>query len=1006
MIVGDRSVIKDMTVTTRTQRAAEAQDSHDTLDGGNPVPASAGAQLQPLPTQQIASPLQALLQVFGGGRSSCTPVSSSEQPSSQPHFDAQGEGEAALVAVQDPAVPLETAVALESSDQGGRSELEPTSEHSHVAGNNNDDNVSEGGGNAREGDAVPDSESGSNTAPAEAGGLPSGETSLNNMEERLTHMQQQFAIQTSLMSQQFRQQQQDFAGILTAVMAENARLASTLEYEPFRQMSGSKNTRPSAKGADAGTNMASYRVEPASDNEVTPRLTSGTSTEGTRDANIALGSAFSTSIKEPTSSAPSRPSASSRPSEIDGHGTPCPRKRDGILGAHEDVPHGSRLPCAGTAGHDTSRSVHDDQPLEQPHACCSFVGHGAASGVREAEDHRHALQGNLLPISSKSRANLTGESLADFPETHTGRRFACGTHEDGPRHEESRLGTQAQPMSLALPQNEDYTDVEDDNEVFTEAPRRSYRSACSTQDGLQEGSTLAKKFSMGQSSELDLSGVISQFTAAILAGSGGKVKDKRTAWDLSWTNGSRHPALRGFDTKVDVAMGLRMAPRDKASMTSVHESLKPETLLKPFHDGLLQATYVQERVRLTTALYSLACTASSEDDADGLGFAVMVRALQRSAAGSKPVGGGTNSYTRLTQIEFRVRELSQGNTIKSEDGVVSGANTANLLHLFDCTFAAATRQAKYSHHERALAELSYENCVLPSVALTRMRHLICMKKGDEVDAWDETTGRFQSMLEAQVQSHPELQPFVSKMADKKFMDDVYEEWHDQFLIYEENNNFRTAFALLNSRDTQVSARSQGAPRTSDRNDIRLDRAIAALESAVPSSKAPHSFSGESSLSGLRAQVSAITASPSSGAPRWNSFAGFDNVWVQKEGVPGKPSPSSFDKWPLWTAKVCKALAIPMPNGMSEGDTKVGKDCPACAERGFIPNENWYYRTTDPDFNVNGSRERPKDKPRCAWMHRHTLCTQLWMRLHRHVKENPGDVHLFDRLPEGQDPSIL
>ena len=126
----------------------------------------------------------------------------------------------------------------------------------------------------------------------------------------------------------------------------------------------------------------------------------------------------------------------------------------------------------------------------------------------------------------------------------------------------------------------------------------------------------------------------------------------------------------------------------------------------------------------------------------------------------------------------------------------------------------------------------------------------------------------------------------------------------------------------------------------------------------------------------------------------------------REGVPGMPAPSSRDKWPLWTAKVCKALNIPLPSDLPSGDIKVGGACPACAQRGVISPENWYYHTTDPEFASNGSRERPDGKKGCAWMHRHTLCTYLWKCVHVHVKANPGDKHLFNKLPEGQDPTEM
>ena len=156
----------------------------------------------------------------------------------------------------------------------------------------------------------------------------------------------------------------------------------------------------------------------------------------------------------------------------------------------------------------------------------------------------------------------------------------------------------------------------------------------------------------------------------------------------------------------------------------------------------------------------------------------------------------------------------------------------------------------------------------------------------------------------------------------------------------------------------------------------------------------------------RRSITDIASQVASATTNRRAFSGFDEAWVQSEGVPGKPAPSSRDKYPLWTAKVCKTLNIQIPDGMPSGDVKVGKHCPVCAHRGVIPAENWYYHPNDPEFVANGSREKPEGKKNCGFMHRHTLCTYMWMMVHKHVKANPSDMHLFDRLPEGQDPSFV
>lgn len=490
-----------------------------------------------------------------------------------------------------------------------------------------------------------------------------------------------------------------------------------------------------------------------------------------------------------------------------------------------------------------------------------------------------------------------------------------------------------------------------------------------------------------------------------------KARPEKTAWSLSWTNGSEHPALQRFDTSVDkkIAFDLAPSPGDKQAMNALHKPLEPDVLLKAFHDGILQSAYVEERQRLVTSLYTLACTAESREQAESKAFSTLHRALQRSASGAKPAGGGSNSYTRLKQIESRVRELSRGAVVKSEDKGLRGANTANLLYLFDCSFAAATLVSNYAQFEQQFNELTFDKGYSPSVTLMRMHQLVKMKTGqDSPQSWEETRGRFSTQLQSMAKDHKVLEPFVNKIADVDFANKSYDDWLQQFRAYEDNESFQNCFKTLRTGG-RVAPRSQTSrtvnavghdPLLTGINELKKEmKEIAAV-------KASSGSAGATTLTQLAAQVANLSASDQGRTPGARTFAGFDEAWVLKEGVPGKPAPSSRDKWPLWTAKVCKVLNIPLPSELPSGDVKVGAACPACAQRGVIEPENWYYRPTDPDFASNGSRERPAGKKGCAWMHRHTLCTYLWMRVHVHVKANPADVYLFDKLPEGQDPSKM
>ena len=116
--------------------------------------------------------------------------------------------------------------------------------------------------------------------------------------------------------------------------------------------------------------------------------------------------------------------------------------------------------------------------------------------------------------------------------------------------------------------------------------------------------------------------------ALITALGKGKKRPEKTAGNLSWTNGSAHPALRSFGTIVDTQFSFSMAPSpgDKQSMLiALHRSLEADSLLKAFHDGMLQSAYVEERQHLATALYTLSCTAASREQAESKAFSTLVR---------------------------------------------------------------------------------------------------------------------------------------------------------------------------------------------------------------------------------------------------------------------------------------------------------------------------------------------------------------------------------------------
>jgi hypothetical protein len=366
-----------------------------------------------------------------------------------------------------------------------------------------------------------------------------------------------------------------------------------------------------------------------------------------------------------------------------------------------------------------------------------------------------------------------------------------------------------------------------------------------------------------------------------------KARPEKTDWDLSWTKGSQHQALQRFDTSVDkkIAFDLAPSPGDKQGMIALHRSLEADSLLKAFHDGMLQSAYVDERQRLVAALYTLACTAESCEQAESKAFSTLHRALQRSASGAKPVGGGSNSYTRLKQIESGVRELSRGAVVKSEDKGLHGANTADLLYLFDCSFAAATLVSNYAQFEQQFNELTFDKGNLPSATLMKMHQLVQRKTGqDSPQCWEETRGRFSTQLQSMAKDHKVLEPFVNKIADVDFANKSYEDWLQQFRAYEDNESFQNYFKTLHAGGRTTprlqTSRTVNAvghdPLLAGINELKKEmKEIAAVRTSSGSA-------GAATLTQLAAQVANLSASDQGRTPGTRAFAGFDEAWVIKE----------------------------------------------------------------------------------------------------------------------------
>ena len=505
------------------------------------------------------------------------------------------------------------------------------------------------------------------------------------------------------------------------------------------------------------------------------------------------------------------------------------------------------------------------------------------------------------------------------------------------------------------------------------------------------------------------------------------VKGAGTRLDVyhyEWLTGSQVPRL-GTKVKVDIARATAERPDPShptggEAIKSLCKKASDEKLLYAFTDELSTLRYPSHRQHLAQMLYSYALTGTSREHGEALVKNALIGSLEW--ASRKPASAG---FTKLTAV--------QGLTSLSSD-----CSADDLFLALDREFVSPSKMVGYNEYLQAGDTVRIEDGFKPSQAFQHLRELASRHLGQPLDSeqvFVEASCRFSTLLTAQRERHPFLEPFTSKLADPEFSDmeganpvRAASRWLRVFRSLESAETFSKGFAAaIKSSSSKVKDKESGPRRgaAAPAKDDPLPLIAQLLAGSIGGEGSDSNAALAKALAAIKGTDSGTTPSASdivtavvaemrqamggdggvgSGLSNVNNGGGrtplkFDDEWVAQHGVVGQKAPWDNSRPQLHTAKVMAKLGVKAEGfEMPAAGELAGDRCPFCRDR----IDEWFYRPGTKEFFDNGSRVRPPGVRRTGWHHDVSTCSRMYEQLHRFVKANPAEVGLFNALPPGQD----
>ena len=460
-------------------------------------------------------------------------------------------------------------------------------------------------------------------------------------------------------------------------------------------------------------------------------------------------------------------------------------------------------------------------------------------------------------------------------------------------------------------------------------------------------------------------------------------------WRLLWAEQSEVGVLHTMCVAIDytkTAMPtmvlLSEEERHKAARKRFNAQIAEAVLLAPLHDKLTTLEFANARRRICQQLAPHAFSAGDATSGDALVASVMYSSMEYFAARGKVAG---NSFTRLSKAIKMV----------ASDLAFDTDSPSALWRVIDMQFSGPA--SNWVHElQVALQAITIENGYKPSDFITEMSALLHSYKPNT--RWDDVRGHVLSAVTTAYDKHSFLWEISQWAESEEAQAKSMAEWESHFRRCEQRTQCSRALAAVLGKASRETPPALAAPLT-------------VPPPAAPPPAAPSDGKVALALEQLTQVVAALqtnTVAPASGGASNSDPQKWARQWQEAHGVVGYATPNEWPRDPLWAAKVVPLMGKAVPSDLATTcppGKMLGPDCPFCAKRmNPIAADKWFYHPRDPAFD---GRLRPTgaDKRGTMWMHELKYCPTVRDWVHRHVRANPADTHLFDPLPQGSNAAV-
>ena len=451
----------------------------------------------------------------------------------------------------------------------------------------------------------------------------------------------------------------------------------------------------------------------------------------------------------------------------------------------------------------------------------------------------------------------------------------------------------------------------------------------------------------------------------------------------------------GFDYGKTVAPTRTLSTTGEAGKPArkrLNSAMEESVLLATLTDKVQTFDYLNIRRGICQKLAPFAFATGDRQTGDAEVAQVLYASMEFFAARGRVNG---NSYSRISKA---VQMIAANHHFNTED-------PAELWRVLDLQFSSPAANLVHDFHA-GLAEITLENGVKPSEFITRTAALLQSYRPNT--DWEEIQGYVLSLVLNADREHHDVLADIATWAESEGQDKSMDEWESRFRRFEERERVKAGLAAIAAKGKAKDKSQRQSPTSQPpASPAGASPASGAVMSTEQLKQLVAAFQ-QSGVAPPQQGGGGTTGDAAGGAPAQSQQQQWALQWQQRHGVLGKETPNAWPRAPLWAAKIMLALGKTVPADLAEKcppGKMLGPDCPCCAMRfNPIADDKWYYHPRDKEFD---GRLRPTgaDKQGTMFMHELKFCPTVRDWVHRHVRINTADMHLFDPLPQGANAAV-